>query len=34
MTPDTIRVDETSFKVPDTAETTSTLQLGEKVKRE
>ena len=34
MTPDTSRVDEASFKVPDTTETTSTLQLGEKVKRE
>ena len=32
-TPNTSRVDETSFTEPDTTETTSTLQLRQKVKR-
>ena len=32
-TPDTSRVDETSFTVPDTTEATSTLRLRQKVKR-
>ena len=31
-TPDTSRVDETSFTVPDTTETTSTLHLRQKLK--
>ena len=33
-TPDTSRVDETSFTVPDTAEATSTLRLRQKLKRD
>ena len=33
-TPDTSRIDETSFTVPDTAEATSTLRLRQKVKRD
>ena len=33
-TPDTSRVDETSFTEPDTTEATSTLQLRQKVKRD
>ena len=33
-TPDTSRVDETSFTVPDAAEATSTLRLSQKVKRD
>ena len=33
-TPDTSRVDETSFTVPDTTEATSTLRLREKIKRD
>ena len=33
-TPDTIRVDNTSFAKPDTTEVTSTLQLRQKVKRD
>ena len=33
-TPDTSRVNETSFTVPDTAEATSTLHLREKLKRD
>ena len=33
-TPDTSRVDETSFTEPDATEGTSTLQLREKVKRD
>ena len=33
-TPDTSRVDETSFTVPDTTEATSTLRLRQKVKRD
>ena len=33
-TPDTNRVDETSFTDPDTTEATSTLQLIQKVKRD
>ena len=33
-TPDTRRIDETSFTVPDATETTSTLQLKQKVKRD
>ena len=32
-TPDTSRIDETSFTVPDTTEVTSTLQLRQKLKR-
>ena len=32
--PDTSRVDETSFTVPDTTEATSTLRLRQKVKRD
>ena len=32
--PDTSRIDETSFTVPDTIEATSTLQLRQKVKRD
>ena len=32
-TPETGRVDETSFTVPDTTEATSTLRLRQKVKR-
>ena len=31
-TPNTSRIDETSFTVPDTTESTSTLQLRQKVK--
>ena len=33
-TPDTSRVDETSFTIPDTIEATSTLRLRQKVKRD
>ena len=33
-TPDTSRVDETSFTEPDTTKATSTLQLRQKVKRD
>ena len=33
-TPNTSRVDETSFTEPDTTEATSTLQLNQKVKRD
>ena len=33
-TPNTIRIDETSFTVPDTTEATSTIQLRQKVKRD
>ena len=33
-TPDTSRIDETLFTVPDTIEATSTLQLRQKVKRD
>ena len=33
-TPDTSRVDETSFTVPDTTEATSTLRLRQKLKRD
>ena len=33
-TPDTSRIDETSFTVPDTEEATSALRLRQKVKRE
>ena len=33
-TPDTSRVDETSFTVPDTVEATSTLRLRQKLKRD
>ena len=33
-TPNTLRVDETSFTVPDTKEATSTLFLRQKVKRD
>ena len=33
-TPDTSRVDETSFIEPDTTEATSTLRLRQKVKRD
>ena len=33
-TPDTSRVDETSFTEPDTTEATSTLRLKQKVKRD
>ena len=33
-TPDTSRIEETSFTVPDTAEATSTLRLRQKVKRD
>ena len=33
-TPDTSRVDETSFTVPDATEATSTLRLRQKVKRD
>ena len=33
-TPDTSRVDETSFTVPDTTEATSTLRLRQKIKRD
>ena len=33
-TPDTSRIDETSFTVPDTAEATSALRLRQKVKRD
>ena len=32
--PDTSRVDETSFTIPDTIEATSTLRLRQKVKRD
>ena len=34
ITPDTSRVDETSFMEPDATEATSTLQLRQKVKRD
>ena len=33
-TPDTSRIDETSFTVPDATEATSTLRLKQKVKRD
>ena len=33
-TPNTSRIDETSFTVPDTTEATSTLRLRQKVKRD
>ena len=33
-TPDTSRIDETSFTVPDTTEATSTLRLRQQVKRD
>ena len=33
-TPNTSRIDDTSFTVPDTTEATSTLQLRQKVKRD
>ena len=33
-TPNTSKIDETSFTVPDTTEATSTLQLRRKVKRD
>ena len=33
-TPDTSRVDETSFTLPDATEATSTLRLRQKVKRD
>ena len=33
-TPDTSRVDETSFTVPDTTEAASTLRLRQKLKRD
>ena len=33
-TPNTSKIDETSFTEPDTAEATSTLQLRQKVKRD
>ena len=32
--PDTSRIDETSFTVPDTTEVTSTLRLRQKLKRD
>ena len=33
-TPNTTRIDETSFTIPDTTEATSTLHLIQKVKRD